>query len=56
VPLKKVCAQANVDPRVARRILRAKRKRPSGRWSWSASKVSAIVELLKREIPNDKAT
>jgi|SRR5579863_2571073 len=49
VPLKKVCAQANVDPKVARRILRSKGKKPAGRWEWTPEDVPAVVELLKIE-------
>lgn len=52
VPLKKVCAWANVDPKTARRILREKGKRPGGRWAWSDAKAKKIVELLKKEVAN----
>ncbi len=49
VPLKKVCSDIDVDPRIARRILRAKDKRPAGRWEWKPEDVPAIQELLKAE-------
>lgn len=52
VPLKKVCSEAGIDPRTARRILREDQERPSGRWAWPQSKVPAIIRLLKKEAPN----
>jgi hypothetical protein len=47
VALKKVCAEANVDPKLARRILRSKGAKPGGRWEWPKGEVAAIVKLLK---------
>ncbi len=49
VSLKKVCADANIDPRLARRILRTKGKKPGGRWEWNPKDVAGVVELLKVE-------
>jgi len=49
VPLKKVCAAANIDPKIARRILRSKGQKPGGRWEWSKEEAPKIEEILKAE-------
>lgn len=49
VALKKVCSEANVDPKLARRILRSKGQKPGGRWEWPKGEVAKIVALLKKE-------
>mgnify|MGYP001570960256 CR=1 FL=1 len=52
VPLKKVCALAEIDPKLARRFLREKVQRPGGRWAWPQKRAAAIVELLRKEVVN----
>lgn len=47
VSLKKICQDADLDPRVARRLLRSKGKRPTGRWEWDPKDVPEIVAFLK---------
>jgi hypothetical protein len=49
VPLKKICADINIDPKIARRILRAKGKKPGGRWEWPQAEVEATKKLIKDE-------
>lgn len=49
VPLKKVCADIDIDPSLARRILRSKGKKPSGRWEWKPEDVEDVKTLLKAE-------
>lgn len=53
IPLKKVCANVDIDPKIARRVLRERMKRPNGRWDWTlaqSKKVEAI--LLKHKESN----
>lgn len=47
VSLKKVCAEADIDPKLARRILRSKGAKPGGRWEWKPDEVAGVVKLLK---------
>lgn len=47
VSLKKVCSEAGIDPKLARRILRSKGAKPGGRWEWKADDVPGVVKLLK---------
>lgn len=49
VPLKKICADIDIEPKIARRILRAKGKKPGGRWEWKKDEVDAIKKMLKNE-------
>lgn len=49
VPLKKICADINIDPKLARRILRSKGKKPGGRWEWETKDVDGIKTLLTTE-------
>lgn len=49
VPLKKICAEVKIEPKLARRILRSKGKKPGGRWEWEAKDVDGIKKLLKEE-------
>lgn len=49
VPLKKVCADIDIDPGLARRILRSKGKKPTGRWEWKPEDVEGVKALLKEE-------
>jgi hypothetical protein len=49
VPLKKICADINIDPKLARRILRSKGKKPGGRWEWEQKEVDSIKTLLTTE-------
>jgi len=49
VPLKKICADINIDPKLARRILRSKGKKPGGRWEWESKDVDGIKTLLTTE-------
>lgn len=46
VPLKKICASLNVDPKLARRVLRAKGGKPGGRWEWPEAEVEAIKIVI----------
>ncbi len=47
VPLKKICSDARVEPKLARRILRANGQKPAGRWEWPKAAVPAIMEVLR---------
>jgi hypothetical protein len=47
VPLKKVCANVDIDPKIARRILRSNGGKPGGRWEWSKEEAAKIEVLLK---------
>ena len=47
VPLKRICAAINLDPRLARRILRAKGAKPGGRWEWPEAEVDRITKILQ---------
>lgn len=49
VSLKKVCADADIDPKLARRILRAKGGKPGGRWEWTPEEAPKIIKMLKEE-------
>jgi hypothetical protein len=49
VPLKKICGEVNVDPKIARRILRSKGKKPGGRWEWAQAEVEGVKKLIKEE-------
>lgn len=49
VPLKKICADIDIDPKLARRILRSKGKKPGGRWEWEAKEVDDVKKLIKDE-------
>lgn len=49
VPLKKICADIDIDPKIARRILRAKGAKPGGRWEWPADQVEATKKIIKEE-------
>jgi hypothetical protein len=55
VPLKKICAEINMDPKMARRILRSKGGKPSGRWEWPADKAKEIIALLKDAIESKES-
>lgn len=55
VSLKKVCADADIDPKLARRILRSKGKKPGGRWEWTKEDAPKIVEMLKEAAKAEKA-
>lgn len=47
VPLKKICADLGMEPRIVRRLLRdAKVDRPDGRWEWPAAEAKAISERI----------
>lgn len=49
VPLKKVCAGINIEPKLARRILRSKGAKPGGRWEWPEAEVANVQKMLKDE-------
>jgi hypothetical protein len=49
VPLKKICAAIDLDPRVARRILRAKGAKPGGRWEWPEAEIEGVKKTLQAE-------
>lgn len=48
VPLKKICKDANVDPKIARRLLRAEKSipRPEGRWEFDPKDVERIRKVI----------
>lgn len=46
VPLKKICATVDIDPKKARRILRDKMERPNGRWSWTIVQSKRVEAIL----------
>lgn len=48
VPLKKICATMDLDPKVARRVLRDKMDRPNGRWSWTPAQSRRVESILKK--------
>lgn len=47
VALKTICAKCGVDPRIARRVLRAKKVERTGRWEFAPERVAEIEALLK---------
>lgn len=47
VPLKKICADANIDPKIARRVLRGHGQKPAGRWEWPVASVPVIMSILQ---------
>ncbi len=50
VPLKKIASKVGIDPRVARRILRAQGSKPKGRWEWDAKGAIEVERVLKSSI------
>lgn len=52
VPLKRICTDLDIEPRVARRLLRGAKKEPlaqvDGRWEWPKAQVPEVSALLKR--------
>lgn len=49
VPLKKICSDVDIDPKDARRALRAaKIDKPGGRWEWLPADVPAIKKILEK--------
>jgi len=54
VPLKKICSDVDIDPKLARRALRsAKIDKPGGRWEWpkdQVEKIKAILIKAKKEL------
>lgn len=55
VPLKKVCRLANVESRVARRLLRSSpHKRTGGRWEWTEKQSKVIVRFLRQELHGER--
>lgn len=52
VPLKKIASNAGIDPRVARRILRAQGAKPKGRWEWDAKGAAEVEKVLKAAMGN----
>lgn len=56
IPLKKICIDIGIDPRVARRLLRKSKDdagaTTEGRWEWPPERVSTVSALLKR-LAND---
>lgn len=47
VPLKKICSDVDIDPKLARRALRsAKIDKPGGRWEWPKDQVEKIKAIL----------
>lgn len=50
IPLKKLCALVDIDPRDARRCLRAKKiEKPGGRWEWTKERSEEIKVILIAE-------
>lgn len=52
IPLKRICATVDIDPKKARRILRDAMERPNGRWSWTipqSKKIESILAKHRRE-------
>lgn len=48
IPLKKICADLDIEPRIARRLLRdAKVDRPDGRWEWSKDDAKVVSDRIK---------
>lgn len=48
IPLKKICSDLNLDPKIARQILRGEKvERPSGRWEWLPAEVDAVKKTLE---------
>jgi len=52
IPLKKICGDVNVDPKLARRLLRAEKSipRPEGRWEFSKADVDRIKKVITQPI------
>lgn len=50
IPLKKICGEINVDPKLARRLLRAEKSipRPEGRWEFDPKDVERIKKLISQ--------
>ena len=52
IPLKKICTEIDIEPRIARRLLRLAKKEPlaqvDGRWEWPKDKAPEVSSLLKR--------
>lgn len=50
IPLKKICAEVDIDPKDARRCLRAKKiEKPGGRWEWTKERAEEIKVILRKE-------
>lgn len=50
IPLKKICAEVDIDPKDARRCLRSKKiEKPGGRWEWTAERAKEIKAILCKE-------
>lgn len=50
IPLKKLCADVDIDPKDARRCLRAKKvEKPGGRWEWTPERAEEIKVILRAE-------
>ena len=48
IPLKKLCALVEIDPKDARAILRkGKIEKPGGRWEWTSERAEEIKKLLQ---------
>lgn len=47
IPLKVICRKVDIDPRIARRVLRGKLKRPSGRWAFNPDQETQVIEILQ---------
>jgi hypothetical protein len=52
IPLKKICGDCNVDPKLARRLLRAETSipRPEGRWEFNPKDVERIKKVITQPI------
>lgn len=51
VPLKKICAELDIDPKDARRALRSSKiEKPGGRWEWPKDQVDAVKEAIKKGV------
>lgn len=49
IPLKKICAQLDIDPTDARKVLRSEKvSKPGGRWEWPKKEADRITKLLKK--------
>lgn len=52
IPLKKICAEVNVDPKIARRLLRGDKTipRPEGRWEFNPKDVERIKKVITQPV------
>jgi len=52
IPLKKICGDVNVDPKLARRLLRAEKSipRPEGRWEFDPKDLERIRKVITQPI------